>query len=105
MRTSRKKGFFLKLTSKTQRIILSFLFGIGIGAFPWFLIFGRIQIFPNWLGWSFMILGFPGMIAGLIAGANVHDPSIPVIIVTNSLLYGMIVYRVLAWWAHRKTRS
>ena len=79
------------------------MLGIGIGALPWlFVLYPNLPL-PGWLEEIFAILGIPGMFAGLIAGGgNVHDPSIPVIIATNSILYSAILYYVLNRWRRRK---
>ena len=90
-------------TKNIKWILLSAVLGIGIGALLWLWVLYPSLSLPEWLEEILAILGIPGMFAGLIAGGgNVHDPSIPVIIATNSILYGAIIYYVFNRWRRRK---
>lgn len=48
------------------------------------------------LAWSFTVLALPGMLIAFLIAGNLHNPSIALIIVTNSILYGAVTYRVLS---------
>ncbi len=45
----------------------------------------------EFIGIPLFVLFFPGLLVGLLAGSNVHDPSLPVAAIANTLLYGFIL--------------
>jgi hypothetical protein len=80
------------------------LIGCAIGIPPEYLLYARIgsRGIPEAVGTFASYLAFPGFIAGMFLGGNVHTLQLVSVGAMNAVFYGLIAYGVLRLLERRR---